>query len=278
MDFKLLEKVKDELKEGNTFEMAIVTKTHGDTERNHGAFFVIDNNENIRGSVGSGALQKSAINLAKYFLNNNQNYKCFIDIDGNVSEEIFNDSISYEEIYFFNLKNDIESFNMIDEIRKSSLMPPMIYLFGAGNINKEVAKLIHNLGYQYVIWDEDSKLSNRERFVGANAVVARKYDDIDECLEIRNIDFAIIDAEDKFLNLNIAKKILKFSPFYFGIRESEENSIFIKSKLIEYGIEDKIINEICMPIGINICAKNEKEIAVSIVAQIIMFIAKYENR
>lgn len=68
------------------------------------------------------------------------------------------------------------------EIMKQS---PRVYLFGGGYVAQEVAKLLPNLEFEYIVLEERSEFAKKELFPDAKRIVVVDYADFSKQVEIK---------------------------------------------------------------------------------------------
>lgn len=152
------------------------------------------------------------------------------------------------------------------EIMKQS---PRVYLFGGGYVAQEVAKLLPNLEFEYIVLEERSEFAKKELFPDAKRIVVVDYADFSAQVEIKNSDYVIVVTNGHTKDTLVLESLLKNSPAYIGVIGSRHKKIHVENYLAEKGFSEDLIKQIIMPIGLDIKAETPSEIAISIVAQLI---------
>ena len=152
------------------------------------------------------------------------------------------------------------------EVMKQS---PRIFLFGGGYVAHEVAKLLPNLEFEYNIIEERIEFAQRKLFPDAKHIIIVDFADFAHQVEIKPTDYAIVVTNGHTKDTLVLETLLKNPPCYIGVIGSKYKKLYVEKYLQGQGFEQKLIQKIVMPIGLDIKADTPAEIAISIVAQLI---------
>lgn len=161
---------------------------------------------------------------------------------------------------------DITKSGRYLEVMKQS---PMVYIFGGGYVAQEVAKLLSNLEFEYVIVEERVEFADKNLFPGVKRVAVVDYADFSEQVNVKSTDFAIVVTNGHSKDTLVLETLLKNPPAYLGVIGSRHKKAHVENILREKGFSDEVINQMILPIGLDIKAETPAEIAISIVAQLI---------
>ena len=149
--------------------------------------------------------------------------------------------------------------------------PPQIVLCGGGHVSKAIYSVAKNLGFRVYITDDREEFANEERFPDIDGVVALKPEDALPNLPINPNTFIVVATRGHRYD-NVALEAAAKTPAkYVGLMGSKRKTIMIYEDLIRSGLALDRIKEIRSPIGLDIHARTPDEIAVSIMAEILMF-------
>jgi xanthine dehydrogenase accessory factor len=146
---------------------------------------------------------------------------------------------------------------------------PLVLVIGAGHVGQAVAELADYLGYRSAVLDERPELVTAERFPWARTLLTG-----DVAEEVRN--FAV--DEHKYVVMvtphhSPDEKVLKVvadRPFaYAGLIGSQRRTIHTFERAREVGVPESVLEQVHTPIGLDIGAETLREIAVSIMVEII---------
>jgi xanthine dehydrogenase accessory factor len=149
--------------------------------------------------------------------------------------------------------------------------PPQLVICGGGHVSKAIAPFAKTLGFRLFITDDREEFANEERFPEADIVVALKPEEALPTLPI-NANTFIVVATRGHRSDNVALEAAARTPArYVGLMGSRRKTILIYEDLMRMGLPMERIREIRSPIGLDIRARTPEEIAVSIIAEVLMF-------
>ena len=149
--------------------------------------------------------------------------------------------------------------------------PPRLVICGGGHVSKAIAPLAKTLGFHVFITDDREEFANEERFPEADRVVALKPEDALPKLPINANTFIVVATRGHRYD-NVALEAAARTPAkYVGLMGSKRKTILIYEDLVRMGLPVERIREIRSPIGLDIHARTPQEIAVSIMAEALMF-------
>jgi len=144
-----------------------------------------------------------------------------------------------------------------------------LYIFGAGHLAIETAKLAFGTGFKIIVMDDRKEFANEERFPMAEVHVV---DDFKNCFDnffIGEDDYIVIMTRGHLHDQTILEQALKTHAAYIGMIGSKSKKKTIYDHLLSKGVSQDRLDAIYAPIGLSIGAQTPEEIAVSIVAELI---------
>ncbi|CQR72054.1 putative xanthine dehydrogenase subunit A [Sporomusa ovata DSM 2662] len=153
---------------------------------------------------------------------------------------------------------------IVDPIRTIST----VYLFGAGHISQQIAKLTEMVGFVTVVIDDRPAFANRERFPLSEIMVVDNF----ECMAKLPIDqdsYLVIVTRGHLHDRTVLEQALETEAGYIGMIGSKNKRDHLYKILQEQGVSAAKLQQVYSPIGIDIYAETPEEIAVSIVAELI---------
>ncbi len=149
--------------------------------------------------------------------------------------------------------------------------PPQMVLCGGGHVSKAIAPLAATLGFRVFVTDDREEFANSERFPEADIIVAEKPETALPQLPINPNTFIIIATRGHRYD-NVALEAAALTPAkYVGLLGSKRKTILIYEDLIRSGLPIERIREIRSPVGLDVRGRTPEEIAVSIMAEVLMF-------
>ena len=153
---------------------------------------------------------------------------------------------------------------------ESFTSPPTLVLMGGGHISKALAPMAKALGFRIYVVDDRPQFANPERFPEAEATVVAPYDQGLEQVPV-NANTYIVVATRGHRYDDMATEAAARSPArYVGLVGSKRKSILIFEELFKKGIPEERIKSIRAPVGLDIGGRTPEEIAVSILAEVLM--------
>ena len=146
---------------------------------------------------------------------------------------------------------------------------PRMYLFGAGHVSCEVAKIAVNCGFNVTVVDDREDFCNMERFPGCECIVIESFERMPD-FPADGDSYVIIMTRGHSYDKDVLRWALGKKPFYLGMIGSKSKRDALYRKLSEEeGFPMEQLRAVCCPIGLSICAETPAEIAVSVMAEII---------
>jgi len=148
--------------------------------------------------------------------------------------------------------------------------PPTLAVIGGGHVGKATADLANMLGYRVFIVDDRPEFSNPDRFPYAEQTVVTKYDRWSEDLAINVNTFVVVATRGHRFDDMALESALKTRARYIGLMGSRRKNLMIYRRLLDQGVSLERLKEVHAPIGLDIGGLQPEELAVSIMAEIIM--------
>jgi xanthine dehydrogenase accessory factor len=149
--------------------------------------------------------------------------------------------------------------------------PPTLVLMGGGHISMALAPLAQSVGFRVQVIDDRPEFANRERFpMAEETLVVPSYDQGLEQLNINTNTFVIIATRGHRYDDAATEAAVRSKAGYIGLLGSKRKSLMIFRELHRKGIPEERIREIHAPVGLDIGGRTPEEIAMSIMAEILM--------
>ena len=149
--------------------------------------------------------------------------------------------------------------------------PPQLVLCGGGHVSKAIAPLAKTVGFRVFVTDDREEFANKDRFPEADILVALKPEEALPQLPINPNTFVVIATRGhRYDNVALAAAV-KTPAKYVGLLGSKRKTILIYEDLIRSGVPMERVKEIRSPVGLDVRGRTPEEIAVSIMAEVLMF-------
>ena len=240
-------------KENRAGALCMVINTRGSAPRRSGSKMLVFEDGSILGTVGGGELEnrvkKEGLEAIK---------------DG---------------------KTRLLTYNMVDpskgdpgvcggtiEVYVEPILPkPKIIIIGAGHVGKALTHLAQWLGYYVVLSDDRAEYCNSDAAPGADEYLVCKMSEIPNKTEITPWTYLALVTRGGNVDAEGIPALLSKPFAYLGVIGSKRRWMLTKKSLMEQGVSEDVINKIKSPIGLDINTETPREIAVSIMAEIMMY-------
>ena len=145
-----------------------------------------------------------------------------------------------------------------------------LILLGCGHISQPVCQYAADLGFAVTVADDRPSFANHTRFPQAEKVICDSFENAIGQLEINQRDYVAVITRGHRYDADCLRAILPGTfPKYLGMIGSRRRVISLMKMLEDEGFPRALLDQIHAPIGLDINALTVKEIAISIVAQLI---------
>jgi xanthine dehydrogenase accessory factor len=147
---------------------------------------------------------------------------------------------------------------------------PVFFIVGAGHIGRSLSKLADFLDFHVVVLDDREDFANRENLPEADEILCADYEaSIDNYPINVNTSIVMVSRGHKQDELAL-RRCLGRGAGYIGMIGSKRRTSTVLAHLAEEGFDPNELAAIRTPIGIDIGAETPEEIAISIMAEVIM--------
>ena len=248
----ILKQISELITRGDSTALCIITQASGSTPRRAGTKMLVHPDGSITGTIGGGKLESKVIKEA---LNSLKTGKPIL-ISYSLSDPDKGDPGvcgGQMEVY-------------VEPILKQETL----IVIGAGHVGNALAQLGSWLGFKVVLADDRSGYANKENAPDADSFIEGTFDEIIESLNIHENSNVVLTTRNLDIDVEILPHILSCTPKYIGVIGSRRRWRETQRKLIATGFDQNLIDRVHSPTGLEIKAETPKEIALSILAEIIM--------
>lgn len=239
-------------REGGSAVLATVVQTRGSVPRREGTKMLIYANGQIEGTIGGGQMEATVIEEAMQALKDGKTrVKSYAFVDPEKGDV----GVCGGEMEVF-----------IEPIRPN----PMVVVIGGGHVGKAVAHLAHWLGFRVVVSDDRPEFASPEAVPHADEYVLCALGELPERVSIHEETYLVLATRGVEVDMKGLPALLKTPATYIGVIGSRRRWETTVDKLQEMGVPAEMIHRVTSPIGLELNAETPEEIAVSIMAQIVM--------
>ncbi|HTO99976.1 MAG TPA: XdhC family protein [Anaerolineales bacterium] len=150
------------------------------------------------------------------------------------------------------------------------LPPPTVVVIGAGHVGKAVAHLAKWLGFRVAVSDDRTELCNRETIPDADAFHPCRMEELPTRMKINRRCFLVLATRGSSVDAVGMPALLETPAEYIGVIGSRRRWATTIQALQEAGVSAESIGRVHSPMGLELHAETPEEIAVSILAEILM--------
>ncbi len=148
--------------------------------------------------------------------------------------------------------------------------PPLLVVIGAGHVGKAVAHLAKWLGFRVAVSDDRSDLCRPEVIPNADAYYPVTMDKLPEHMDIDQRTILILTTRGSNIDAAGIAPLLDSAAAYIGVIGSRRRWATTVKALKDKGVADEKIARVHSPMGLELQAETPEEIAVSIMAEVLM--------
>ncbi len=218
------------------------------------------------GTIGGGSFEKVVTIAALNCFESQRD--SFLDYDASqadpdLSELICGDHLHVKLQYFScsDLSKILSCIQTREEVR--------LNIFGAGQISQALAQQAKFLGFATTVIDERAEYCNTRRFPHSYCRVIESFSKL-PILCCNDDDLVVIATQGHAGDRECLKWALQSPAQYIGLIGSNRKCESLLNDLVENdGIDPDELDRVHFPIGLDIGAESQEEIAVAIIAEII---------
>ena len=157
------------------------------------------------------------------------------------------------------------------EVFVEPILPPaLIVIIGAGHVGKAVVHLAKWLGFRVALSDDRAEFCNPEAVPNADAYYPIPMADLANQLKVTPQTYIVVTSRGSSVDAEGLPSLLDSDAAYIGVIGSKRRWLTTVKALKENGVADEKIARVHSPIGLELNAETPEEIAVSIMAEIMM--------
>ncbi len=157
------------------------------------------------------------------------------------------------------------------EIFVEPMLPkPTLVIIGAGHVGKAVAHLAHWLGFRVVVTDDRPDFCTEQVVPEADIYLPLEMAELPQALEITPWTYLVLTTRGSNVDVEGLPALLETPAAYIGVIGSQRRWATARKEISAKGVSSEKLDRVHSPIGLELNAETPEEIAVSIMAEIIM--------
>ncbi|MFH2102670.1 MAG: XdhC family protein [Chloroflexota bacterium] len=232
--------------------LCTVVRTSGSTPRHETSKMLVHPDGKILGSVGGGELENQVIQAAIEALKDGQ-------------PRLLEYAMANPE------RGDVGVCGGQVEVFVEPILPSAtLVVIGGGHVGKAVAHLAKWLGFRVAVSDDRPEFCTPEANPDADLFFPVPMAELPDHLEISSQTYLVLTTRGVIVDVPGLPTILDTPAAYIGVIGSRKRWMTTVKELRAKGISKELLSRVHSPIGMGIGAETPEEIAVSIMAEILM--------
>ncbi len=248
----ILQKLAELERKGEAVALATVVRAQGSVPRHDGSKMLIYPDGRIEGTIGGGDMESRVIKEARAALE---------DGETRVLSYAFRD-VQKGDVGVCGGKVEV----FVEPLRAK----PQVIIAGGGHVGKAVAHLAHWLGFRVVVTDDRPEFVTPEAVPSADEHILCALSELPSRTRIDQDSYVLLTTRGMPVDVEGLPALVETSAAYIGVIGSRRRWEVCVGKLRDGGMSDDDIARITSPIGLELNAESPEEIAVSIMAELIM--------
>ncbi|MFC1980458.1 XdhC family protein [Chloroflexota bacterium] len=237
--------------EGQEAALVTVISTGGSTPRKEGTKMLVRDDGTILGTIGGGRLEEQVTKEALVAIRKGQTNRLTYHLEEGGEAGMI-------------CGGDLEVF--IEPI----LSTPTLFIFGGGHIALALTKIAKLVGFKIVVIDDRPEFATPMRFPEAEQTLAADFGEAFSKLDLIKSSYIVIVTYQHKGDEVALESAVKTEARYVGMIGSRNKNRVLSSHLLAKGIPQELLDRVHAPIGLSINAQTSEEIAVGILAEIIL--------
>jgi xanthine dehydrogenase accessory factor len=157
------------------------------------------------------------------------------------------------------------------EVFVEPILPkPILVVIGAGHVGKAVASLAHWLGFRVVVNDDRPELCTPQAVPDGDEYLPVSMAELPQRLEINPWTYLVLTTRGTNVDVQGLPALLDTPAAYIGVIGSKRRWATACKEMLAAGVAQEKLRRVHSPVGLELNAETPEEIAVSILAEIIM--------
>ena len=148
--------------------------------------------------------------------------------------------------------------------------PSKLVVVGGGHVGHSLAVIGEIAGFAVTVIDDREEFANRERFPMAEHVICAEVEEALDGIELDSNSYVVLVSRGHRVDEDALRHSVGRGAAYVGMIGSRRRTGTVLRHLLEEGLDRDALEAVATPIGLDIGAETPEEIAIAILAEIIM--------
>lgn len=249
---EVFEKVTELLRGGGTIALASIVSASGSTPQRSGARMIVDAAGKTYFTVGGGGFEAAVARDAVEAIARRTSLVKEYDLSGAAGNDL-------------EMACGGKSTVVIEVLRP----PQRLVIFGAGHVGRALALTAGDLGFAVSVVDDRKEHLSPELYPEGVGLVRAPSEYDGELPELDESCYVVILTRSHLTDYRVLRHAVERETAYLGMIGSRKKVRGALEKLKSEGVPSAALDRVRAPIGLDIGSKTPKEIAISILAEII---------
>ncbi len=251
METEIIEVLAARIQAKGPTALVTVIQSSGSTPATSGAMMVVTEDGRAAGTVGGGSLEHQVLEETAGCLRAGQNKEMTC-------------KLADQDAAGAQCTAEVRLFIRIFRPR------PRLVIAGAGHIGKELYKLGIHQGFQVLLFDDRAECADKDTFPGAEVIHAEDLPTALTSYPLDNNCFVAIATSSHDTDRDILEAVLAADVSYVGMIGGKTKISRIFQQLLGKGTKEERLASVYAPMGLNIASVEPREIALSIMSEILL--------
>lgn len=280
----LFQIIQQEFQKENDLVLASIVASSGSTPRGAGSRMLVGKKGRVAGTIGGGSVEHRAELMALDILEKKESCEHEFRLNRKDVENIgmicggdvtvffqyldHNDPIIMElAVTAETLYKERKDFWLICDLHATS---GTVYVFGGGHVSQKLVPILASVDFHCIVLDDRPEFTDPALFPDAAETILCDFDHLDQSISITDADYCCVMTRGHAYDTIVQAQLLATPACYIGVIGSLAKRAGVFHRLVEeYGIDERELDRIITPVGLNIKAETPAEIAISITGQMI---------
>lgn len=218
---------------------------------NAGDKMLVRSEERVTGGLDGGAIEQAATRLAMTAFRKHGVETVRLDASGRQVDD----------------RHQAAACELLIEVIEA---PARLLIVGGGHIGLSLVRVGTEAGFRCIVIDDRPEYANEERFPEAEQVVCAPFEEALAAIEIDHNTYVVLVTRGHKQDELSMRCVIGRPWAYLGMIGSKRRTAAVLEHLTEDGFPRERLDQVHTPIGLDIGAETPGEIAVSIIAELIM--------
>ena len=147
---------------------------------------------------------------------------------------------------------------------------PVVYVVGCGHIGKAIVELAHWLGYRVVATDDRPEMVSEDALPLADVRISGAIAEVLERVPVTEDTHVVVVSRNMAVDVEVLPQLLRTPARSIGLMGSRRRWETTRKELLARGCTEAEVGSLRVPIGLELGAETPKEIAISVLAELVM--------